>query len=160
MSGKVPENWNCFMSSAGSLRPDRKAAKFRVSHNSVKCILKHNEGHSTARVTKHSTRPAGSESSGCISARSCLSAVAGKHIRCFRIWLHDCGKLDHVQLAVRWNSYSQTSCPELEKLPKCLTDLEAALPSVCGGSWSFRVCGSLPRGVAVLCDRRPMLSCI
>ena len=26
---------------------------------------------------------------------------------------------------------------------------------VCGGSWSFRVCGGLPRGVAVLGDRRP-----
>ena len=28
------------------------------------------------------------------------------------------------------------------------------------GSWSFRLYGGLPRGVAVLCDRRPMLSCI
>ena len=27
------------------------------------------------------------------------------------------------------------------------------------GSWSFRLYGDLPRGVAVLCDRRPMLSC-
>ena len=27
------------------------------------------------------------------------------------------------------------------------------------GSWSFRLYGGLPRGVAVLCDRRPMLSC-
>ena len=26
---------------------------------------------------------------------------------------------------------------------------------LCGGSWSFRVCGGLPRGVAVLGDRRP-----
>ena len=26
---------------------------------------------------------------------------------------------------------------------------------MCGGSWSFRVCGGLPRGVAVLGDRRP-----
>ena len=26
---------------------------------------------------------------------------------------------------------------------------------VCGGSWSFRACGGLPRGVAVLGDRRP-----
>ena len=26
---------------------------------------------------------------------------------------------------------------------------------VSGGSWSFRVCGGLPRGVAVLGDRRP-----
>ena len=31
---------------------------------------------------------------------------------------------------------------------------------MCGGSWSFRLYGGLPRGVAVLCDRRPMLSCI
>ena len=28
------------------------------------------------------------------------------------------------------------------------------------GSWSFRLHGGLPRGVAVFCDRRPMLSCI
>ena len=28
------------------------------------------------------------------------------------------------------------------------------------GSWSFRLYGGLPRGVAVLCDRRPTLSCI
>ena len=27
---------------------------------------------------------------------------------------------------------------------------------MCGGSWSFRVCGGLPRGVAVLGDRRPL----
>ena len=28
------------------------------------------------------------------------------------------------------------------------------------GSWSFRLCGGLPRDVAVLGDRRPVLSCI
>ena len=28
------------------------------------------------------------------------------------------------------------------------------------GSWLFRLYGGLPRGVAVLCDRRPMVSCI
>ena len=28
------------------------------------------------------------------------------------------------------------------------------------GSWSFRLCGGLPRDVAILGDRRPVLSCI
>ena len=31
---------------------------------------------------------------------------------------------------------------------------------MCGGSWSFRLCGGLPRDVAIFGDRLPVLSCI
>ena len=49
------------------------------------------------------------------------------------------GPLDHVQYKEPWP--------------------EAALPRH-AGPWSFRLCGGLPRDVAVLGDRQPVLSCI
>ena len=50
-----------------------------------------------------------------------------------------------VETAASWKSCS-------------LTGLRRPFRGVLG-SWSFRLYGGLPRGVAVLCDRRPMLSC-
>ena len=51
-----------------------------------------------------------------------------------------------VEIAASWKSCS-------------LTGLRRPFHDV-RGSWPFRLYGGLPRGVAVLCDRWPVLSCI
>ena len=161
---------------------------------------------------------AGTGSSGCISARSCLSAVAANTSNASASAEHLIprlrpGPLDHVQRSHVELLFS-TSSPEQTKRPWLLHTTKGPPParlalwqfhlprgvavlgdrqlvqgalsvnqnwqqvetaaswkscSVTGlrrpfrgvrGSWSFRLYGGLPRGVAVLCDRRPMLSCI
>ena len=90
--------------------------------------------------------------------RSCAEAMVVSSVRrpaslCRGTWRPPAGArctFGKPELAAGGN------CSELEKLQ--LDWPEAALPR-CAGSWSFRLYGDLRRGVAVLCDRRPMLSC-
>ena len=106
-------------------------------------------------------RNAGSGSSGCISVRSCLSAAAANTSNASAnaeplVPRPRPGPLDHVQVSCRTPSPNEQT---RVKMPKCEPGRRRPFRRM-RKSWSFRLCGGLPRGVAVLGDRRPMLSCI
>ena len=92
-----------------------------------------------------------------VSFRCC-----GKHIQCFRA----CGASGSATPARTSGPCAKESCrtPILKKqsrveLPKCDPGRRRPFSRV-RKPWSFRLYGGLPRRVAVLCDRRPVLSCI
>ena len=113
---------------------------------------------STARVTEHSTRMQAQGGSGCVSARSCLSAAAAA----FR----DCGASGSASATRTSGPCAKESCrtPILFKqsrveLPKCEPGRRRPFRRV-QKPWSVRLCDGLPRSVAVLGDRRLVQSAL
>ena len=82
--------------------------------------------------------------------------------RCRGTWQPPAGAqrhLDPAQVALSVNQNWQQVETAASWKSCSLTGLRRPFRGV-RGSWSFRLYGGLPRGVAVLCDRWPVLSCI